>query len=121
MPQRRDTILSELEEHLWVASVSMGWLREHYEPEWGRLSTARAAEISNWLLKHEIRHLPSPLPSRETEKVMLYKPTSLIGVYIAAARLEGPFERHPESAAYFLGSLAERLDSEGAGSEREHD
>ncbi|GHD59254.1 hypothetical protein GCM10010336_09660 [Streptomyces goshikiensis] len=87
----------------------MGWLREHYDSDWGRLSTARAAEISAWLTRRDIRHLPSPLPSRETAEVMLYKPDSRIGVYINAARLEGPFTNRPAGAVDILSALADRL------------
>lgn len=87
----------------------MGWLRELYDSEWGRLSASRAAEISRWLAKHEVAHLPSPLPSREVEEVVLYRPSSPIGVYINAARLEGPFKHRPAAAAYFLQDIAQKL------------
>ncbi|MGY0058431.1 hypothetical protein ACWY4P_18065 [Streptomyces sp. LZ34] len=109
MPNQRDAIRSRVDEDHGVTAVSMGWLREHYEPEWGRLSVGRAAEISAWLKKSEIMYLPSPLPPRETAEVMLYRPQSPVGAYISAARLEGVFEGHPEAAADFLGSLADRL------------
>ncbi|TVL94155.1 hypothetical protein [Streptomyces sp. SAJ15] len=98
-----------LEEGNWIMSVDMGWLLHHYEPAWNRLSRDRAGEISAWLQKHELEHLPSPLPARRSEQVMLYKPKSPIGAYINAARLEGPFERHPGAAAEFLGRLAQDL------------
>ncbi|MET7356918.1 hypothetical protein ABZS76_00580 [Streptomyces sp. NPDC005562] len=106
---RRAGILRELEADNGVTAVSMGWLREHYDPEWGRLSASRAAEISRWLTSQEIAHLPSPLPSREVEEVVLYRPSSKIGVYINAARLEGPFKHHPAAAAYFLRDVALKL------------
>ncbi|MFF8641712.1 hypothetical protein [Streptomyces sp. NPDC015345] len=111
MQDRRAAILSELEADHGVTAVTMGWLRERYDPEWGRLSTSRAAEISRWLAKQEIAHLPSPLPSREVEEVVLYKPSSPVGVYINAARLEGPFEHRPAAAAFFLQDIAQRLTS----------
>lgn len=109
MQDRRAAILNELEAGHGVTAVSMGWLRECYDPEWGRLSASRAAEISRWLAKQEVAHLPSPLPSRETEEVVLYMPSSPVGVYINAARLEGPFKQRPAAAAYLLQGIAQRL------------
>lgn len=109
MPNQRDAIRSRVDEHHGVTAVSMGWLRDHYEPEWGRLSAGRAAEISAWLEKAELKHLPSPLPPRETAEIMLYRPQSTVGAYINAARLEGVFQGRPEAAAGFLGMLADRL------------
>ncbi|MET9772705.1 hypothetical protein ABZ023_00390 [Streptomyces sp. NPDC006367] len=109
MQDQRAAILSEIDADRGVTSVSMGWLRERYDPEWGRLSASRAAEISRWLVKQEVAHLPSPLPSREVEEVVLYRPSSPVGVYINAARLEGPFKHRPAAAAYFLQGIAQRL------------
>ena len=111
MHDKRDAILAQLDVDQGVTAVSMGWLRKQYEPEWERLSAGRAAEISSWLAKREIRHLPSPLPSREIEEVLLYKPSSHIGVYISAARLEGPFEHQPAAAAYILRNLCRQPSS----------
>lgn len=45
--------------------------------------------------------------------MVLYRPASPIGVYINAARLEGPFEHRPAAAAYFLKDVALRLNSTG--------
>ncbi|MGW5248287.1 hypothetical protein ACWEQN_31450 [Streptomyces sp. NPDC004129] len=109
MQDRRADILSAIDADHGVTAVSMGWLRELYNSEWGRLSTSRAAEISRWLAKQEVAHLPSLLPSRETEEVVLYRPSSPVGVYINAARLEGPFKQRPAAAAYFLRDIAQRL------------
>ncbi|GAA0275909.1 hypothetical protein GCM10010302_11900 [Streptomyces polychromogenes] len=109
MGDTRDEITDPLDEGRGVAAVSMGWLRECYDADWGRLSTARAAKISAWLTQRDIRHLPSPLPSRETAEVMLFKPDSPIGVYINAARLEGPFTNRPAGAVDLLSALADRL------------
>ncbi|MFI7503665.1 hypothetical protein ACIBVL_35360 [Streptomyces sp. NPDC049687] len=41
--------------------------------------------------------------------MVLYKPSSPVGVYISAARLEGPFEHRPAAAAYILQGIAQRL------------
>ncbi|MYS19601.1 MULTISPECIES: hypothetical protein [unclassified Streptomyces] len=109
MQDQRDEILAAIDADHGVTAVSMGWLRELYDSEWGRLSTGRAAEISRWLAKHEVAHLPSPLPSREADEVVLYRPASPVGVYISAARLEGPFEHRPGAAAYFLQVVAKSL------------
>ncbi len=109
MRDERDAITARLDTGRGVTAVSMGWLRERYKPDWGRLSNARATEISAWLSKRDIRHLPSPLPSRETAEIMLYKPDSPIGVYINAARLEGPFTNRPARAVDILSALADRL------------
>jgi len=109
LQDKRAAILSELDANHGVTAVSMGWLRERYNPEWGRLSASRAAEISRWLLKQEVAHLPASLPSREAEEVVLYRPSSPVGVYINAARLEGPFKHRPAAAAYFLQDIAQRL------------
>src|SRR5690606_41492208 len=92
-----------------VDAVCMEWLLALCDCEWGRLSAGRAAEISRWLAKHEVAHLPSALPSREVEEVLLYRPAAPIGVYINAARLEGPFKHRPAAAAYFLQDIAQRL------------
>ncbi|WP_206506993.1 hypothetical protein [Streptomyces chrestomyceticus] len=88
-----------------VAAVSMGWLREQYNGEWGRLSIGRAAEISKWLTDDGVAHLPSPMPSREAEDVLLYKRESPIGLLIRAARMEPPFAENPVAAAYFLSAV----------------
>ncbi|QSY50200.1 MULTISPECIES: hypothetical protein [Streptomyces] len=120
MHDRRDVILTMLDEERGVTAVSMGWLRDQYEPEWIRLSTARVVEIGEWLTQREIRYLPSPLPSRETEEVMLYRPSSLIGTYISAARMEGIFAKHPTTAAYMLGELSKKLERLEAVSDAEH-
>jgi hypothetical protein len=109
MQDRRADILSAIDADHGVTAVSMGWLREVYDPEWGRLSASRAAEISRWLAKHEVAHLPVSLPPREVEEVVLYRPSSPVGVYINAARLEGPFKHRPAAAAYFLQGIAQRL------------
>ncbi|QEV20258.1 hypothetical protein [Streptomyces alboniger] len=109
MQDQRAAIPSELDADHGVTAVTMGWLRERYNPEWGRLSASRASEISRWLTTQEIAHIPSSLPSREVEEVVLYRPSSRIGVYINAARLDGPFEHRPAAAAYFLQDIARRL------------
>lgn len=109
MQDQRAEILGAIDADNGVTAVSMGWLRELYDSEWGRLSAGRAAEISSWLTKHEVAHLPSPLPTREADEVVLYRPLSPVGVYINAARLEGPFQHRPGAAVYFLQDVAQRL------------
>lgn len=120
MHDRRDAILKMLDEGRGVTAVSMGWLRDQYEPEWIRLSAARVVEIGEWLTQREIRYLPAPLPSRETAEVMLYKPSSPIGTYISAARLEGVFEKHPTTAAFMLSTLSDKLERLAAVSDTEY-
>lgn len=101
----REGVWWELDNGNGVAAVSMGWLREQYNGEWGRLSIGRAAEISKWLTDDGIAHLPSPMPSREAEDVLLYKRESPIGLLIRAARMEPPFAENPVAAAYFLSAV----------------
>ncbi|MFH8405280.1 hypothetical protein ACH4FX_10965 [Streptomyces sp. NPDC018019] len=98
----REAIWRELDNGNGVAAVSMGWLREQYNSDWNRLSLGRATEISKWLTGDGIAHLPTPMPSREAEDVLLYQRESPIGLLIRAARLEPPFAENPVAAAYFL-------------------
>ncbi|MEU4201028.1 hypothetical protein AB0B79_33000 [Streptomyces sp. NPDC039022] len=113
----REAVWRELDNGNGVAAVSMGWLREQYNAEWGRLSIGRAAEISKWLIDDGIAHLPSPMPSREAEDVMLYKRESPVGLLIRAARLEPPFAEKPVAAAYFLSAVDSAQAAPGSGAD----
>lgn len=108
--QRAD-ILSDLKVDHDITVVTMGWLREEFNPEWNRLSARRADEISDWLFKQGIGHLPAWLPPKDKEEVILYRRASYIGVIIDAARLDGEFTGHVGVAADFLLAAAVKLGS----------
>ncbi|WP_037870698.1 hypothetical protein [Streptomyces sp. SPB074] len=107
-------VLEKLAGNDGLAAVEMKWLREQYEAEWQKLSLGRSAQIADWLDANGIAHQPAPLPRRETDYVMLYERQSPIGIYIAAARLEGPFARSPVGAAMMLGHLARTVSPNAA-------
>ncbi|WP_157851672.1 hypothetical protein [Streptomyces monomycini] len=93
----------------------MGRPREQYNAEWGRLSIGRATDISKWLTGDGIAHLPSPMPSREAEAVLLDKREPPIGPLIRATRLEPSFAEKPVAAAYFLSAVHSSQATPGPG------
>lgn len=104
--ERRAEILEYLKAEHGFARVTMAWVRNRYNASWDKLSRPRADAIAAWFKSQGVLHQPAQLPSRETEYVTLYALSTNIGVVIAAAREEGPFEGLPESSQLTLKSYA---------------
>ncbi|KIZ16812.1 hypothetical protein [Streptomyces natalensis] len=106
---RRPEILAHLKAQNGIARETMAWLRNRFDPSWDKLSKPRSADISAWLQAQKILHQPAELPSRETEKVTLYSLDSVVGMVVAAARVEGPFSGNASFAHLFLQGHADGL------------
>ncbi|SOD70162.1 hypothetical protein SAMN06272781_2612 [Streptomyces sp. 1222.2] len=107
--ERRSEILDHLKDQHGLAQVTMAWVRNRYDTSWDKLSRPRADAIAAWLQSQGIIHQPAELPSRETERVLLYSQFSNIGIVMAAARGEGFFENKSEAALLMLQGYAASL------------
>ncbi|MFE0384640.1 hypothetical protein ACFW1F_11215 [Streptomyces bungoensis] len=106
---RRSEIIDHLKDQHGLAQVTMAWVRNRYDTSWDKLSRPRADAIAAWLKSQGIIHQPAELPSRETERVLLYSQFTNIGIVMAAARGEGFFENKPEVALQMLQGYASFL------------
>ncbi|WP_329211451.1 hypothetical protein OG257_26610 [Streptomyces sp. NBC_00683] len=107
--ERRSEILDHLKDQHGLARVTMAWVRNRYDTSWDKLSRPRADAIAAWLKSQGIIHQPAELPSRETERVILYAQFTSIGIFMAAARGEGFFEDNSEAALLMLQGYAASL------------
>ncbi|MFE0964257.1 hypothetical protein [Streptomyces fungicidicus] len=107
--ERRAEILDHIKEQHGLVRVTMAWLRDRYDTSWDKLSRPRANAIAAWLKSQHVLHQPAELPSRETERVVLYAQMTGIGVFMTAARGEGIFEDNPEGALMILQGYATSL------------
>ncbi|MDC2958546.1 hypothetical protein PO587_29290 [Streptomyces gilvifuscus] len=107
--ERRSEILDHLKDQHGLAQVTMAWVRNRYDTSWDKLSRPRADAIAAWLKSQGVIHQPAELPSRETERVLLYSQFTNIGIVMAAARGEGFFESKPEGALLMLQGYAASL------------
>ncbi|MCF3171185.1 MULTISPECIES: hypothetical protein [Streptomyces] len=112
--ERRSEILDHLTDQHGLAQVTMAWVRNRYDTSWDKLSRPRADAIAAWLKSQGIIHQPGELPSRETERVLLYSQFTNIGIVMAAARGEGFFENKTEAALLMLQGYAASLAKQGS-------